>query len=183
MSPPLFPPAPLPAVLSSPLLLPATAQHRTPGQGFPERCQVPQCSGSLTVQSNGEGGLLSGPSWGRGAGGGGRGTDRIQGRLSLGLSSMGQEAPVLLFIYFFLLYSSRLFKGVNLEPDAPVSLLPVLCIIDLLICKLGTVFHLVLLCCVPQLKKDIAANGKTPAYMCRQNACWPPASAPRTCRT
>lgn len=86
----------------------------------------------------------------------------------------------MIFIYFFLLYSSRFFKEGNLEPEVPIFLMPILCVTDLLICKLGTVFHLVLLllllhlCCVPQLKKDFAANDKTPAYMRRQNASLPP---------
>lgn len=143
-----------------------TAQPRTPGQGFPECCQVPpNALAHRLCSQRGKEGFFQVP-----VGAGGGRTDRIQGRLSLGWSSMGQEALSCFLSTFFLLYSSRIFKGGNLEPDVPVSRLPVLCITALLICKLGTVFHLVLLCCDPSLRKTLLP---------RQNASWPPEPQPQ----
>lgn len=120
-----------------------------------------QCSGLLAVQSKGEGGLLSGPSWGLRGGRGG--VEQNLRQIQSGFEFNGTGSSALLFI-FFLLYSSRFFKGGNLEPDVPVSLLPVLCVTDLLVCKLGTVFHLVLLllllCVFPSSRKTLLPMAK-----------------------
>lgn len=91
------------------------------------------------------------------------GSDEVQGRCSLGLSSMGQEALSCFLSFFSSFLHLGFFNGGNREPDALVSLLLVLCVINLFICRLGTSFHLVLLLlplCAPQPKKHITADGK-----------------------
>lgn len=71
-------------------------------------------------------------------------TDRLQGRQS-GFEFNGAGSPVLLFVYFCLLSSPWFLNGGNLKPDVLVSILPVLCVTNLFIYKLGTTFRVVLL--------------------------------------
>lgn len=89
------------------------------------------------------------------------GSDAIQGRHSLGLSSAGQEALSFYLFFFFPPSFILCFNGGNLEPEALVPLLSILCVTGLLICRLGTTFHLALLLLhAPQPTKHITADGK-----------------------
>lgn len=74
----------------------------------------------------------------------------------------GGRKPCLALYLFFPPSFILVFNGGNLEPDALVSFLSVLCVIDLFICRLGATFHLVLLLplCAPQPKEHITADGK-----------------------
>lgn len=79
-----------------------------------------------------------------------------------GFEFSGAGSPVFLSVFFFFPPSFILcFNGGNLEPEALVLLLSILCVTDLLICRLGTTFHLALLLLhAPQPTKHITADGK-----------------------